>query len=191
MAPREWLPGEQVWRLEFEFKRDFLRERSLSSLDTVLAQLGSLWQYATTEWLRLTVPNESDSTRSRWPTHPLWSALSEVQWEAGDGIRLERFSTRRTPDERRLYGLVYGSLASYMAIHQIDDRDEAIEGLLGKMHEHFQNQAIQQGLDADEALARKVAARARLFNTGVNHGVPTDAGESEGVKAYRRATRGE
>lgn len=37
--------------------------------------------------LRLTLPNEADETRSRWPIHPLWQALSSVDWE-GNGAPL-------------------------------------------------------------------------------------------------------
>lgn len=64
--------GEQaVWRLEFQFKREVLDQLGLSSVPGVLGNLNGLWSYATTEWLKLTIPSESDQTRSRWPIHPL------------------------------------------------------------------------------------------------------------------------
>lgn len=37
------------------------------------------------------------------------------------------------------------------------------------MHEHFQSIAFHQGLHVDEMLIQRMAARARLFNTGVNY----------------------
>ncbi len=189
--PAGWLPGQQVWRLEFECKRDYLKERGLSSLESVLVNLNGLWSYATTEWLRLTEPNPNDSTRARWPTHPLWIALASVDWETAGGVLLKRFTNARYPDEKRIYGMVFSSLASYMAVHQIDDKNVGIDGLLGKMHEHFQGQAYNQGLEVDELLAQRVAARTRTFNTGVNYQAPQEPEESEGVKAYRKASRGE
>lgn len=190
--PAGWEPGQQVWRLEFEMKRDYLKERSLSSLESVLVNLNGLWSYATTEWLRLTEPNPADSTRARWPTHPLWVALASVDWETSGGVLLKRFTNARLPDEKRLYSTVFSSLASYMAVHQIDDKNVGLDGLLGKMHEHFQGIAFHQGLEVDELLAQRVAARARLFNTWVNlQGEPEEPPESEGVKAYRKASRGE
>lgn len=189
--PAGWKPGQQVWRLEFEFKRDYLKERSLSSLDSVLANLNGLWSYATTEWLRLTEPNLADSTRTRWPTHPLWTALASVDWETKGGVLLKRFTNARLPDEKRLYSTVFGSLASYMAIHQLDDKGEAMDGLLGKMHQHFQDIAFYEGLHVDELLFQRVAARARLFNTYLNNpGETPEPEESEGVKAYRKASDG-
>lgn len=93
--PMGWKPGEEVWRLEFEFKRDFLKDRQLSSLDSVLDNLNGLWSYATTEWLRLTVPNEADSTRSRWPTHSLWIALASVDWESAHSLLLDKCPATR------------------------------------------------------------------------------------------------
>jgi hypothetical protein len=189
--PAGWGPGQQVWRLEFEFKRDYLKEHQLSSLDSVLVNLNGLWSYATTEWLRLTEPNPKDSTRARWPTHPLWIALASVDWDTTGGVLLKRFSNARPPDPKRLYSSVFGSLASYMAIHQLDDKNLAIDGLLGDMHQHFQDVAYNQGLLVDELLHQRVAARSRLFNTGVNVQEPDEEQESEGVKAYRKASRGE
>lgn len=191
--PAGWEPGQSVWRLEFEFKRDYLKERGLSSLESVLVNLNGLWSYATTEWLRLTEPNPNDLTRARWPTHPLWIALAAVDWKTSGGVLLKRFSNARLPDEKRLYSTVFGSLASYMAIHQLDDKNVAIDGLLGKMHQHFQEVAYYQGLEVDELLIQRVAARSRLFNAGVNFQgeEPQEPEESEGVKAYRKASRGE
>ena len=190
--PAGWEPGQQVWRLEFECKRDYPKERELSSLESVLVNLNGLWRYATTEWLRLTEPNPNDLTRARWPTHPLWNALANVDWETSGGVLLKRFTNARMPDEKRLCSVVFGSLASYMAVHQIEDKNVAIDGLLGKMHEHFQGIAYLQGLEIDELLNQKIAARTRLFNSGVNRqDAPKEAPESEGVKAYRKASRGE
>ena len=91
-TPMGWKPGDDVWRLEFEFKRDFLKDRGLSSLDSVLDNLNGLWSYATTEWLRLTVPNEGDSTRTRWPTHDLWLTLTGVDWESVNSVKLDKLS---------------------------------------------------------------------------------------------------
>ena len=187
--PAGWEPGQAVWRLEFEMKRDYLKERDLSSLESVLVNLNGLWRYATTEWLRLTEPNPNDATRARWPTHSLWTALASVDWETTGGVLLKRFTNARLPDEKRLYSTVFGSLASYMAIHQLDDKNAGIDGLLGKMHEHFQGIAVHQGLEVDELLIQKIAARSRLFNSGVNP--QPEPEESDGERAYRKASNGE
>jgi hypothetical protein len=193
--PAGWQVGEDVWRLEFEFKRDFLKERQLSSLDSVLEHLDGLWSYATTEWLRLTVPHEADSTRSRWPTHTLWTSLASVHWDSAHSVLLDKETNTRNPTELRLITVVLGALTSFMAMHKIDDRNEGIDGLVGKLYEHYTTVAIRDGLSFDEYLARRIALKARSFNIAVN--VPGLADnlkqdfEDEGAEAYRRASKGE
>ena len=115
-----------------------------------------------------------------------------MDWDTSGGVLLKRFTNARMPDEKRLYSTVFSSLASYMAIHQLDDRIDGLEGLLGKMHEHFQGIAYHQGLQVDELLIQRIAARSRLFNSGINpQPEPSEPEESEGVKAYRKASRGD
>ena len=193
--PMGWQPGQAVWRLEFEFKRDFLKDRQLSSLGSVLANLNGLWSYATTEWLRLTVPNGADATRSRWPTHDLWVALASVDWESAHLVLLDKCSNARNPTELRLITMVLGSLTSFMAMHSIDDGNEGIDALLRKLYEHYSTVASKGGLTFDEYLARRLALKAREFNTAVNSpGLPDNLKKNfvdEGAEAYRRASRGE
>jgi hypothetical protein len=194
--PMGWTPGEPVWRLEFEFKRDFLKERGLSSLDSVLGNLNGLWSYATTEWLRLTEPNEADATRSRWPTHPLWIDLASLDWESAQSVRLDKCSNARNPTELRLVTLVLGSLTSFMAMHNIADRNEGIDALLHKLYEHYSTVASRNGLTFDEYLAKRQALKAREFNTVINapgkvDNLKDDYRREQEDNPYRRASRGE
>lgn len=194
--PAGWQAGQEVWRLEFEFKREFLKSRGLSSLDSVLDNLNGLWSYATTEWLRLTVPNEADATRSRWPTHCLWLALASVDWESAHSVLLDKCSTARNPTELRLITVVLGSLASFMAMHNIDDRNEGIDALLHKLYEHYSLVASRQELTFDDYLRRRIALKAREFNTAVNSpGLPDNLKDDylreQEDNPYRRASRGE
>lgn len=192
--PMGWQPGEDVWRLEFEFKRDFLKERGLGSLDTVLDNLNGLWSYATNEWLRLTVPNEADSTRSRWPTHHLWTALASINWDAPPGVVLDKYSNTRTPTELRLITVVLGALTSFMAMYKIDNRTEAIDQLVAKLYEHYSVVADKKGMSFDEYLAQRIAVKGKGFNTAVNSpGLADNLKQdflNEGVEAYRRASKG-
>ena len=92
-----WNPGDPVWRLEFQIKREILTQKGLPKLAQTLSNLNGLWSYATTEWLRLTLPSEDDQTRSRWPVHPLWGFLSSVDWDTDGGPLSKRFSPERSP----------------------------------------------------------------------------------------------
>lgn len=48
-----WDGMAPVWRLEFQFKREFLMQMGLNTLVEVTAAYPALWQYATQNWLRL------------------------------------------------------------------------------------------------------------------------------------------
>ena len=192
--PMGWQPGEDVWRLEFEFKREFLKTRGLSSLDSVLDNLNGLWRYATEEWLRLTVPNGADATRTRWPTHALWQTLSAIDWSSPQGVLLDKCSTARTPTELRLITVVLGAMTSYMALHNIDDRNEAIDQLTSKLYEHYSDVAFRKEMDFDDYLAYRIAVKSREFNKAINAPGLTEALKQgfveEGAEAYRRASKG-
>jgi hypothetical protein len=82
-----------VWRVEFRFKREFLRElrvdgvyHGIEDATDLPARLVDLWAYAAGHvgggadgwpdgWLRLVVPVPDDGTRSRWPVHAVWQGV--------------------------------------------------------------------------------------------------------------------
>lgn len=181
--------GDPVWRLEFQFKRDFLKQKEIQSLDLCLANLGGLWSYATTEWLKLTIPNEADQTRSRWPVHPLWAALSSVDWETNDSPLKSRFKNDRAPSEEACLDRGFSGLTTFMAIHGIDDHQEALLKYTSAVSKHIYAIANRMGVPVDDFIVGKVAFKARLFNTMNNNLIEEDLDYL--ADAYRRAADGE
>jgi hypothetical protein len=185
------LEGEPVWRLEFEFKRDFLSQKGLVTLNEVLANLNGLWSYATTEWLKLTIPNPDDATRSRWPIHPMWQALSSVDWETSGGELQSRFSNARVPNKSAAMHRVLSGLTSWMAIEGISEYNFAIDPFFEDLHFYLKHQAEILELTIDSFLKEKVSNKARMFNTiDVNMDIYDDYVNEE-VAAYRKASDGE
>ena len=189
-----WKDGDSVWRLEFEFKRDFLKERGLRSLEDVLEHLNGLWSYATTEWLRLTMPSEDDATRSRWPIHPLWLELASVDWESAHNVQLIKYSNARVPADARMLAIMLGVLTSYMAAYNIDDANDALDALALKLGEHYGRLAAHLDMSFEELVAKRVAVRAREFNTAINAPGLTDKLKQHYLDSlsqpYRDASRG-
>ena len=70
-----WDTSKQVWRMEYEAKREVLKQLGICKLDNLLQLQTALWIYLTQDWLRLAVPSLSDSNQTRWPTHPLWDQI--------------------------------------------------------------------------------------------------------------------
>jgi hypothetical protein len=94
-------PTQDVWRLEFQIRREGTTGFRLyvepdvdddeATIESELAaeelpHLGSLprffrhqdalWRYLTAHWLRL-VEDDGTANRSRWPIHPMWALLHE------------------------------------------------------------------------------------------------------------------
>jgi len=181
--------GVPVWRLEFQFKRDFLKQKEIQQFDLCLANLGGLWSYATTEWLKLTVPNEADQTRSRWPIHPLWAVLASVDWESNESPLKSRFKNDRAPSEEASLDRGFSGLTTWMAIHGLDDHVEALHRYTSALSRHIYAIADRMGVPVDEFIVGKVAFKARQFNTMNNNLIEEDLDYL--AEAYRRASDGE
>lgn len=163
-----WKQDEPIWRVEFQFMREVLGQHGLVSLDRVLGNLNGLWSYASTEWLRLTLPNPEDQTRARWPIHPLWEYISSVDWETDGGPLSRSFKATRIPDDKRVFSLGVSSMASFMARYGITDFDEGLDQYLLALHSYLQYRGEFMGLSAEDFILEKVRVRAKEFNTILN-----------------------
>ncbi len=160
-----WQMDDPVWRLEFEYKREMLVQKNLAKLTDVLANLNGLWSYATTEWLRLAIPNPEDQTRSRWPIHPLWATLATLDWETSGGPLQSRFSNNRVPNHDAMLRRTFSTLAAWMAAEGYTNYDEAVHNFFEALTHHINNKSMNLGLTFESYVKEKVALKARLFNT--------------------------
>ncbi|MCE7915737.1 MAG: replication initiation factor [Nitrosomonas sp. PRO4] len=184
--------NEPVWRVEFQLMREVLAQHGLIGLDSVLSNLNGLWSYAVTEWLRLTLPNPDDQTRSRWPIHLLWGYISSIDWE-GDGGPLSRsFKATRVPDDNRIFSLGASSIASFMAKHGITDFDRGIDRYVLDIFKHFHERGFYMGLSAEAYILEKVRLRAKEFNTLLNQSEEErqHLETQQAAKIYRRTKEG-
>jgi hypothetical protein len=191
-----WDAQGVIWRLEFELKREVLTQKKLSKLYQVLDHLNGLWSYATTEWLRLTLPSEDDKTRSRWPIHPLWGFLSAVDWEGKGGALTKRFSPTRSPNDDKLFQIGFSAILSYMAKHGFPAHElyEGSEDFMANAYAYHEHKAHELGLPFDNLIAEKLALKHRQFNTGLNDPDLEEKRQArereEQAKAYRKASGG-
>jgi hypothetical protein len=189
-----WQGDGVIWRLEFELKREVLTQKGLSKLYEVLNHLNGLWGYATTEWLRLTIPNADDKTRSRWATHPLWGFLASVDWEGDGGALSKRFSATRSPSNLRLFQMACSTIFSFMAKEGFSAKQfyEAHEDLIAKLVDHIEGEARERGLNFDRYVEERLAVKQRQYNTAINdpdQEAKRKARElEEQARAYRKAS---
>jgi hypothetical protein len=188
-----WNGYDPVWRLEFQLKREILTQKGLGKLTEVIDNLNGLWSYATTEWLRLSLPNMDDQTRSRWPVHPLWGYLSSVDWQTGDNPLLARFSSARIPSNEMIFRGVLSSLVSFMAREQITNFDHGFAAFKLAFCQHFDEKSFHLGLSFDDFIKEKVAIKARQFNTILNRDIEAEkrASVDKDTADYRKQSDGE
>jgi hypothetical protein len=186
-----WQQGESIWRIEFQFRREVLSQHNLVRLDSVMENLNGLWSYATTEWLRLTIPNPDDQTRSRWPV-PLWGYLSSIDWETDGGQLARSFKATRLPEDKRILALGTSSIASYMAMHGITDYSEGLDRYLFDLYNHLQTRGEFLGLSAESFMLEKVRVRAKGFNTiqNISEEEAKEQALERAIAAYRLASSG-
>lgn len=188
--PAGWVAGEEVWRLEAQYRRDVLDQLGISNPANLSDKLQGLWRYFTEDWLRLAIPNEGDHNLSRWPTHPFWCAVSAVPWGQGDQPRLKRFRKQRIPPDDKLFPPAMGYLASFMAREGMDDFGEGLGSFLTKLRGYMNVEGRRFDKDFEGLLADRIAAKGRLYNTLDNTRVDPKEVAAE-ANAYRRAKDGE
>jgi hypothetical protein len=189
-----WDGESPVWRLEFQFRREILAQLQLRTLAEVLGNLNGLWNYATTEWLRLTLPSPEDKTRSRWPIHPLWGFLSSVDWETDGGPLLRQYSPKRMPSEERLSTLGLSVIVSFMAMRGITDLYQGQDAFMAAIYTHFAGKAQFLGLPFDDYIRERVQAKAREFNSMLNDPTLMEELRADEIerqaREYLKATKG-
>ncbi len=184
-----WDGETPVWRLEFQFKREVLRQLDLDNLPKVIGNLSGLWRYATTEWLKLTIPSETDKTRSRWEIHPLWDCLSSVDWETDSTPLLRQYSPSRAPSVLWLGQRGLGVMTSIGAVTGTSDFDEALKRVGDASFQVLAQRALDLGIPESQHFEEKVAVLNRKYNTSLNLR-DDETAEDALVREYRRMSSG-
>lgn len=154
-----------IWRQEFEVHREILNELRILDFDSLMRQQGGIWAYATQTWLRLTIPQETDCNRARWPLHPLWQALSNVQWRLDDVPLIRRFSAARTPSVARICRFLLSYVTSFMALQRIRDFDTGASQLVLATRSQQEAHCVKYlGIGFDDWIEEQVAVKAKRFN---------------------------
>ena len=126
-----WGYEEDVWRIEYQIRKDTLREFGISSLANLLSQYGVILSHLAHEHTRLTIPSE-DSNRARWQTHPLWKSLQAHYSTLPIGFNDNEFNRNAHLDARleRCYVSMLGYAKRISAIKALQESSEPLA--LGK-----------------------------------------------------------
>ncbi|MFT3806055.1 hypothetical protein [Arenimonas sp.] len=159
-----WEEGQTVWRMEFQVRREGLPESLKIPASETVPLLGLLWRYLTSEWLRLAIPSDSDETRSRWPTHPIWDALSVVWDVPPDAAPLVRAPKTRKPSDEAIFKSGLWGLSSFMAREGIHRVDEGLGEFLQALSVYYDSPESHEQRRLADYMERKARAKARRYN---------------------------
>lgn len=121
-----------VWRVEFQYRSDALRDFGIRTTDDLRGAVESLWRKGF-EWLSVR-QQSNDSNHRRWPVAPWWASLADAYAHAEplERCRDEHAYTHATAYVPQASGLLV-SIAAHLGIH---DPAEAMRWLLRAMGEY-------------------------------------------------------
>lgn len=163
-----WHEGQAVWRVEFQLRREVLKELSVHTVSDLMSSLNDIWRYCTCKWLRLAV-GDGIKNRARWKIHPLWNAIQQVKFGDGTYLGLTRDSTlyrSRVPSDKILFQNGFGYLTSYATVagHYEVTRETVFE-YYADMQRFYENNSGMLGCsDFSEFTRIKIKEKRRKFN---------------------------
>jgi len=183
---RGWKADDPVWRQEFQTNRNALKELQVRTVPDLLANLDGLWHYFTEKWLRL-AHLDSDSNKSRWPTHSLWEIISKAYWGDATQPALQRIRASNLPTDDRLFTAGLGYVASFMGREGITNLSKGFRSFMQQADTYHR----LRGESTAHYVERKARVKGRLFST-INNRIHLDRIEAlRQAEAYRKAREGE
>lgn len=139
---KEWFLGlwgregpEDVWRVEFQLRRETLKDLGVDNLDDLLSRLGGIWRYLTEEWFSLRqLDNEKQDRRTLFPW---WKVVQEIN-RFGLADVLKRKESEETLASVEWYvSHIAGCLPSFAARIGSKDFNDALNRLLNEVRQYW------------------------------------------------------
>ncbi len=153
---------QDVWRVEFQMRRIFLREMKILHFHELMNSLGELWDYATRTWTTLRLSDNPNP--SRRTLHPWWEGLQDCKSMFGGIVKVRRslkaemkFSAGKSKQQ------ILGHLVSFGAYRNVTDFHEAVDLFLLEVEGDLTRQEfgakvlkrrIQNGFEKADAYGR-------------------------------------
>ena len=113
-----------VWRFEFQLRRDFLKSLGINSFDDLQRLLSGAWKYLTEDWFTLRTPTSSNATRR--PIEPLWLAVQSAGAALGTPVSVSRRRSQGRASQEWYGNRISGLIAGLAAVSGQETLDEAL-----------------------------------------------------------------
>lgn len=176
-----WDSLERVWRVEFQWEREFLGQMSVKTYSDLLSKVNDIWRYCTCDWLRLAIDDDTQN-RTRWKTDPLWEMIQQTRFLDGTytGI-IREVNKDRIPSDKILYqnGII-GYMTSFAARDGLDIIDEkAVMRCWNEAQDHLRRETW--GKDKDY-LRTKINLKKKKYNKVLSKAVGLTTNLNEGTQ---------
>ena len=147
--------NQEVYRIEFEFNREALKQFGLSQSGETLDAISGLWAFATQQWLTHRDLTD-DSNKSRWPISPEWTEIQSSSI-AGSKIPLERIQASK--DSVKLDALI-PALRGYLTSTGSLMGAEDLKSTMQKVSDYFAKDEAKTGITFANLILEKKFRRA-------------------------------
>ena len=114
-----WDQISSVWRVEYQLRREILKEFQIETFQNLLDISPDMWNYLTKDWFSIRQPSETDTTRSRWMLSEDWQTIHESFKSFGQLTGVVREKIKQVSIEK-LVPQMAGLLTSFSALCQVD-----------------------------------------------------------------------
>lgn len=90
-----WDGAHPVCRTEFQGRRNFLKQMSVTDFDSLCERAADMWRYYTHDWLTVRHENPDDKNRGRWQIQEWWLDLQQGIQLFGVPYGVLRLKTRQ------------------------------------------------------------------------------------------------
>jgi hypothetical protein len=131
-----WRVGQdaRVWRVEFQLRRDALKDFGIETFDDLINSLQALWDYCVNEWLRVRAGGKRSARLISF-----WEQAQMTKLGLGDDsvnlVRRERMRSGMT--EKQAADQMAGITRSYARSYEIENHSHALDLLIPRIRERL------------------------------------------------------
>jgi hypothetical protein len=103
-----------VVRYEFQCRRNFLKEMSVSTFEELKERRADIWRYCTHDWLRV-CEQGTNTNQSRWKSKEYWTLIQESLGLFGQAYGVLRMKSRKVRYDHLFKG-IRGCCVSAVAV---------------------------------------------------------------------------
>jgi hypothetical protein len=124
---------EDIWRMEFQIRRPALKKFGINSLDDLKEKQTGVWQYLTSKWFSLRIPDNEKAERKT--IHPLWCDVQECFGRYDPGKEVNPiYGSKGTASPEWHLSHIDGCLSSFAARLGLTNREDALSELQSRLN---------------------------------------------------------